>query len=179
MGLAGRNGGLSRCVAHSRRRARQEARRHSRDLRKVRGRRPAQRADESFSGDALHHGRLWVDNENQATNVPGIYAAGECEYQYHGANRLGANSLVSCIYARNAGRAGGGEVFAQILRRVREHACKRVRARARAAAGHQRRVAEPAPGNRESDDDLARDGRRDDGERHRDSLQRESCKRRL
>src|SRR6202046_1814237 len=48
---------------------------------------------------AMHYtmGGLWVDNENQATNVPGIYAAGECEYQYHGANRLGANSLVSCI----------------------------------------------------------------------------------
>jgi succinate dehydrogenase flavoprotein subunit len=44
-------------------------------------------------------GGLWVDNENQATNVPGIFAAGECEYQYHGANRLGANSLVSCIFA--------------------------------------------------------------------------------
>jgi succinate dehydrogenase / fumarate reductase flavoprotein subunit len=43
-------------------------------------------------------GGLWVDNEKQATNVPGIFAAGECEYQYHGANRLGANSLLSCIY---------------------------------------------------------------------------------
>src|SRR5437879_13878842 len=43
-------------------------------------------------------GGIWVDCENQATNVPGIYAAGECEYQYHGANRLGANSLVSCIW---------------------------------------------------------------------------------
>ncbi|HEV2299506.1 MAG TPA: succinate dehydrogenase flavoprotein subunit [Candidatus Acidoferrales bacterium] len=49
---------------------------------------------------AMHYtmGGLWVDNEHQATNVPGIYAAGECEYQYHGANRLGANSLLSCIY---------------------------------------------------------------------------------
>jgi succinate dehydrogenase / fumarate reductase flavoprotein subunit len=49
---------------------------------------------------AMHYtmGGIWVDTENQATNVPGIYAAGECEYQYHGANRLGANSLVSCIY---------------------------------------------------------------------------------
>jgi succinate dehydrogenase / fumarate reductase flavoprotein subunit len=49
---------------------------------------------------AMHYtmGGIWVDNVNQATNVPGIYAAGECEYQYHGANRLGANSLVSCIY---------------------------------------------------------------------------------
>jgi len=50
---------------------------------------------------AMHYtmGGLWVNNEDQATNVPGIYAAGECDYQYHGANRLGANSLVSCIYA--------------------------------------------------------------------------------
>jgi succinate dehydrogenase / fumarate reductase flavoprotein subunit len=32
------------------------------------------------------------------TNIPGIFACGECEYQYHGANRLGANSLVSCIF---------------------------------------------------------------------------------
>ena len=50
---------------------------------------------------AMHYtmGGLWVDNVNQATNVPGIYAAGECDYQYHGANRLGANSLVSCVYA--------------------------------------------------------------------------------
>jgi succinate dehydrogenase / fumarate reductase flavoprotein subunit len=49
---------------------------------------------------ATHYtmGGIWVDTDNQATNVPGIYAAGECEYQYHGANRLGANSLVSCIY---------------------------------------------------------------------------------
>jgi succinate dehydrogenase / fumarate reductase, flavoprotein subunit len=49
---------------------------------------------------AMHYtmGGLWVDNQNQATNVPGIYAAGECDYQYHGANRLGANSLVSCLY---------------------------------------------------------------------------------
>ena len=49
---------------------------------------------------AMHYtmGGIWIDNEHQATNIPGIYAAGECEYQYHGANRLGANSLVSCIY---------------------------------------------------------------------------------
>jgi succinate dehydrogenase / fumarate reductase, flavoprotein subunit len=32
------------------------------------------------------------------TSIPGVFAAGECEYQYHGANRLGANSLVSCIF---------------------------------------------------------------------------------
>src|SRR6201987_5751710 len=49
---------------------------------------------------AMHYtmGGIWVNGEDQATSVPGIYAAGECEYQYHGANRLGANSLVSCIF---------------------------------------------------------------------------------
>jgi len=56
-------------------------------------------------------GGLWVDFErgadgslvmgsprNQATNIPGLYAVGEVDYQYHGANRLGANSLLSCIW---------------------------------------------------------------------------------
>lgn len=62
---------------------------------------------------AVHYsmGGLWVDFEkaadgklvvgsprNQATNIEGLYAAGEVDYQYHGANRLGANSLLSCIY---------------------------------------------------------------------------------
>jgi succinate dehydrogenase / fumarate reductase, flavoprotein subunit len=59
---------------------------------------------------AMHYtmGGLWVNGEDQATNVPGIYAAGECEYQYHGANRLGANSLVSCIFG--GGIAGSAAV---------------------------------------------------------------------
>lgn len=48
---------------------------------------------------AVHYsmGGLWVDFD-QMTNIPGLFAAGECEYQYHGANRLGANSLLSAIY---------------------------------------------------------------------------------
>ena len=50
-----------------------------------------------FPGMHYTMGGLWVDF-NQATNIQGIFAAGECEYQYHGANRLGANSLVSCIF---------------------------------------------------------------------------------
>ena len=51
-----------------------------------------------FPGMHYTMGGMWVNAEDQATNVPGIYAAGECEYQYHGANRLGANSLMSCIF---------------------------------------------------------------------------------
>lgn len=69
---------------------------------------------------AVHYtmGGLWVDYEtngegaidvnsprNQMTNIPGLYAAGECDYQYHGANRLGANALLSCLY--------GGEIASQ------------------------------------------------------------------
>jgi succinate dehydrogenase / fumarate reductase flavoprotein subunit len=51
-----------------------------------------------FPGMHYTMGGLWVDF-NQMTNIPGIFAIGECDYQYHGANRLGANSLLSCIYA--------------------------------------------------------------------------------
>src|ERR1700739_806046 len=59
---------------------------------------------------AMHYtmGGIWVNGEDQATSVPGIYAAGECEYQYHGANRLGANSLVSCIFGGGLAGAAAG-----------------------------------------------------------------------
>ena len=56
-----------------------------------------------FPGMHYTMGGLWVDF-NQMTNIPGLFAAGEAEYNYHGANRLGANSLLSCIYGGfNAG----------------------------------------------------------------------------
>ena len=50
-----------------------------------------------FPGVHYNMGGFWVDYD-MATNIPGLFAAGEAEYQHHGANRLGANSLVSCIY---------------------------------------------------------------------------------
>ncbi|HSP20804.1 MAG TPA: succinate dehydrogenase flavoprotein subunit [Planococcus sp. (in: firmicutes)] len=65
---------------------------------------------EKFTGDdprkvpmkifpAVHYsmGGLWVD-DHQMTSIPGVLAAGECDYSQHGANRLGANSLLSAIY---------------------------------------------------------------------------------
>jgi succinate dehydrogenase / fumarate reductase, flavoprotein subunit len=61
-----------------------------------------------FPGMHYTMGGIWVNGEDQASNVPGIFAAGECEYQYHGANRLGANSLVSCIFG--GGLAGASAV---------------------------------------------------------------------
>lgn len=44
---------------------------------------------------AIHYtmGGLWVDYELQ-TNVPGLYAIGECNFSDHGANRLGASALM-------------------------------------------------------------------------------------
>ncbi|GMU21793.1 MAG: succinate dehydrogenase flavoprotein subunit [Phycisphaerae bacterium] len=47
-----------------------------------------------------HTGGLVADSpRNQMTNITGLYAIGEADYQYHGGNRLGANSLLSCIFA--------------------------------------------------------------------------------
>ena len=50
-----------------------------------------------FPGVHYSMGGMWVDYD-QRTNIPGLLAAGECDYSIHGANRLGANSLVSCVY---------------------------------------------------------------------------------
>ncbi|GMU32834.1 MAG: succinate dehydrogenase flavoprotein subunit [Planctomycetia bacterium] len=52
-----------------------------------------------FAKDAKSGGLILGDPRNQQTNVPGVFAIGEADYQYHGANRLGANSLLSCIFA--------------------------------------------------------------------------------
>jgi succinate dehydrogenase / fumarate reductase flavoprotein subunit len=51
-----------------------------------------------FPGMHYSMGGLWVDFDHM-TNIPGLFAAGEVDYQYHGGNRLGANSLLSCIYS--------------------------------------------------------------------------------
>jgi len=69
---------------------------------------------------AVHYtmGGGWVDwpaaddpnrwtRYRQMTNLPGCFNIGESDYQYHGANRLGANSLLSCIFS---GLVAGQEV---------------------------------------------------------------------
>jgi succinate dehydrogenase / fumarate reductase, flavoprotein subunit len=61
---------------------------------------------------AVHYsmGGAWVDwpasdapnrtsRFRQMSNLAGCFNCGESDYQYHGANRLGANSLLSCIFA--------------------------------------------------------------------------------
>ncbi|MCD5323773.1 MULTISPECIES: succinate dehydrogenase flavoprotein subunit [Pontibacillus] len=48
---------------------------------------------------AVHYsmGGLYVDYD-QMTTIPGVFAAGECDFTQHGGNRLGANSLLSSIF---------------------------------------------------------------------------------
>lgn len=70
---------------------------------------------------AVHYsmGGLWIDwpatgdpdrfdRYRQMTNIPGLFAAGECEFCFHGANRLGANSLLSCIFG---GMVAANEIY--------------------------------------------------------------------
>ena len=47
---------------------------------------------------AVHYcmGGLWVDY-NLQTTIPGLYAIGEANFSDHGANRLGASSLMQCL----------------------------------------------------------------------------------
>lgn len=65
---------------------------------------PREKPMKVFPGMHYSMGGMWVDARQQ-TNLPGLLAAGEVDFSIHGANRLGANSLVSCIY--------GGFVAAQ------------------------------------------------------------------
>ncbi len=51
-------------------------------------------------------GGILVDKDHR-TSVKGLYAAGECACQYHGANRLGGNSMLAAVY--------GGKVAADSL----------------------------------------------------------------
>ncbi len=70
---------------------------------------------------AVHYtmGGAWVDwpsaddpdremRFRQMTNIEGCFSAGESDYQYHGANRLGANALLACIFS---GFVAGEEAF--------------------------------------------------------------------
>ncbi len=50
-----------------------------------------------FAKDETTGGLTEGNPRNQQTSITGLFAVGEVEYQYHGANRLGANSLLSCL----------------------------------------------------------------------------------
>ena len=47
----------------------------------------------------IHYFMGGIDtDENHRTNIGNLYASGECTCQYHGANRLGGNSMLGAIY---------------------------------------------------------------------------------
>ena len=58
-------------------------------------------------GPTTHYvmGGIRVDADTQMSNVPGLFAAGECAAGLHGANRLGGNSLSDLlVFGKRAGR---------------------------------------------------------------------------
>ena len=57
-------------------------------------------------GPTTHYamGGIRVNGDTQMTNIPGLFAAGECAAGLHGANRLGGNSLSDLIvFGKRAG----------------------------------------------------------------------------
>ncbi|HZQ54709.1 MAG TPA: fumarate reductase/succinate dehydrogenase flavoprotein subunit [Bryobacteraceae bacterium] len=57
-------------------------------------------------GPTTHYvmGGVRVDSDTQMSNVPGLFAAGECAAGLHGANRLGGNSLSDLlVFGKRAG----------------------------------------------------------------------------
>lgn len=69
---------------------------------------------------AVHYsmGGAWVDwpaaedkdrlnRFRHMTNIPGLFSIGEADFEFHGANRLGANSLLSCVFS---GLVAAGEI---------------------------------------------------------------------
>jgi succinate dehydrogenase / fumarate reductase flavoprotein subunit len=130
MGVGGENQ-VYLDLTHKPRVPREEARRHPRDLREVRRRRPPN-PHEDLPRVHYSMGGLWTSTpegdykpaqplppqvrqprslddhraractigapNNMMTNIKGLYAFGEVNFAYHGANRLGANALLSCIF---------------------------------------------------------------------------------
>ncbi|WP_028307197.1 succinate dehydrogenase flavoprotein subunit [Desulfitibacter alkalitolerans] len=66
--------------------------------RKFSGEDPCQKPMKIYPAPHYFMGGIHVD-WNHMTRIPGLFAAGECDYMYHGANRLGANSLLSATYS--------------------------------------------------------------------------------
>lgn len=60
--------------------------------------RPADPVMDRDSGKDCVVGLKLGATNTMSTNIPGLYALGEVNFAYHGATRLGANALLSCIF---------------------------------------------------------------------------------
>ena len=164
-----REPGLSRPDAHPGGDARPQARRDPRNLRDVRRRRSALRADADLSRRALFDGRA-VGRFRTADEIPGLFAAGECDYSIHGANRLGANSLVSCVYGGFVAAPAAIE-YAKNVERNGADGSRDLRRRVETSAGDQRSL-DQAERQREPVQAARGDGQVDDRQRDGRPLQR-------
>ena len=93
---------------------------------------PCERPMKIFPATHYSMGGIWVDYEtdantggmvrvhpkNHATSIPGLYACGEADFAYHGANRLGANSLLSASYS---GQIAGDAAVAYVKNLGKSH----------------------------------------------------------
>ncbi len=70
---------------------------------------------------AIHYfmGGIDVDLRHQ-TNIRNLYAAGECCSQYHGANRLGGNSMLGAIYGGKTAAQSIAENYAELEKLIAE-----------------------------------------------------------
>ena len=169
-----RERGLPRRDAPAARSAPQEARGRARDLREVRRRGPVRQPDARLPRRALLDGRplgrlrarrttgrsSWGRRATRRRTSRASTPCGEVEYQYHGANRLGANSLLSCLW----GGMVAGPAIAAYRKNMQRSAWdlpsslfdKRAAARAEEVRGHPRdgRRREPvrAPRRARADD---------------------------
>lgn len=102
-----------------------------------------------YPGIHYFMGGLYVDSAHR-TMVKGLYAAGECACQYHGANRLGGNSLLGAVFggrraaqtvladARPPVQAEGAEAAALAAWQAEQDAVERRTGRVSCAAAKQR-----------------------------------------
>jgi succinate dehydrogenase / fumarate reductase flavoprotein subunit len=95
--------------------------------RKFTGENPSEVPMRIFPGVHYSMGGAWIDwpaaddanrwtRYRQMTSLKGCFAVGECEFGFHGANRLGGNSLMSCVFG---GLVAGGEIARYIEEEVK------------------------------------------------------------
>lgn len=70
---------------------------------------PAKELIPVYPGVHYFMGGIKTDERHQ-TNIPRLFAAGECSCQYHGANRLGGNSLLGAIHGGWMAAVAGNEL---------------------------------------------------------------------
>ncbi len=94
-------------------------------------------------GPTTHYvmGGIRVDGDTQMTNVPGLFAAGECAAGLHGANRLGGNSLSDLlVFGKRAGEYAAR--FARANNDIRVDVAQATRAERRALEPFERKDGE-------------------------------------